>query len=50
MNKEELIELRNKDLKLKQVNEIETLLPKMNCYDFLYQCNKDRQSRGYAWR
>lgn len=42
MNKEELIELRNKVLKLKQVNEIETLLPKMNCYDFLYQCNKDR--------
>lgn len=42
MNKEELMQLKEKMLKLQNVNNAKDLLPKENCYDFLYKCNKDR--------
>ena len=42
MTKQELLELKNKILKLKKINETENLLPKTTAYSFLVECSKDR--------
>ncbi|MBE6157450.1 MAG: acyl--CoA ligase [Firmicutes bacterium] len=42
MTKQELLELKNKILQLKKINETENLLPKTTAYSFLVECSKDR--------
>ena len=42
MTKEELIELKNKLLEIKNINDIEKLIPKMSAYDLLVESSKNR--------
>ena len=42
MKKEELLELKEKILKLKDFTKVADLLPKQSAYSFLYDNNKDR--------
>ncbi len=43
MNKEELIELKDKLLKLKHINDVEKILPHCSAYEFLVETSKDRK-------
>ena len=43
-SKEELLKLKEKILKLKKLNEVENIMPKMSAYEFLKECNKEREN------